>query len=70
MMASMRPRRVRLGCSSVIVILPVNQIGFNEAEARAPRMRPLLAHAGRLFRRFNEAEARAPRMQRSAWAIQ
>ena len=60
--ASMRPRRVRLGCAALdSTYLSVNP-RFNEAEARAPRMpsAPLQAH--RECRRFNEAEARAPRM--------
>jgi len=36
----MRPRRARLGCSCAreAAVLPI--FGFNEAEARAPRMQP------------------------------
>ena len=67
----MRPRRARLGCSAVVAEPHVTKIGFNEAEARAPRMLPATVDtvyaAGH---DFNEAEARAPRMLRShAWAI-
>src|SRR5581483_768693 len=38
--ASMRPRRVRLGWSISKCRRPSTTTGFNEAEARAPRMDP------------------------------
>jgi len=37
-------------------------LGFNEAEARAPRMLPGTATIDAVTAGFNEAEARAPRM--------
>ena len=64
--ASMRPRRARLGCGRAVrVRTRATDAGFNEAEARAPRM-PTRLHwcQPRSWRRFNEAEARAPRMHR------
>ena len=36
--ASMRPRRVRLGCADAARTQPEDVRRFNEAEARAPRM--------------------------------
>jgi len=43
--------------------------GFNEAEARTPRMRPIMAMATTVqIVRFNEAEARTPRMRARAVA--
>ena len=60
--ASMRPRRARLGCHRLSRRCRTLRVGFNEAEARAPRMRRCPASSGPRPRRFNEAEARAPRM--------
>src|SRR5690606_36781820 len=39
--ASMRPSRARLGCSHLVAVGAALSAGFNEAEARAPRMREL-----------------------------
>src|SRR5579883_734659 len=60
--ASMRPRRARLGCLLAAGGWGLLSKGFNEAEARAPRMPRLLWITTGLLRGFNEAEARAPRM--------
>ena len=38
--ASMRPRRARLGCGRTQLTAHTVHPGFNEAEARAPRMQP------------------------------
>src|SRR5579883_1400074 len=59
----MRPRRARLGCEILILHLD-NEVlaGFNEAEARAPRMRRRRKIPSRREPGFNEAEARAPLM--------
>src|SRR5579883_2936494 len=59
----MRPRRARLGCSGQQVWGTTATSSFNEAEARAPRMRrtPNMEQLGNSS--FNEAEARAPRMR-------
>src|SRR5579872_4164818 len=61
-LASMRPRRVRLGCRAALQADHVADHGFNEAEARAPRMPRRTASGFAGSRSFNEAEARAPRM--------
>jgi len=61
-MASMRPRRVRLGWLSDQEPEDWPLPGFNEAEARAPRMASACRWLRSACRRFNEAEARAPRM--------
>src|SRR5579883_3302249 len=60
----MRPRRARLGCVAWQGACPSSQLSFNEAEARAPRMRRPKPDAWCWCGCFNEAEARAPRMQR------
>ena len=62
--ASMRPRRVCLGCPLAGIPLHMVINRFNEAEARVPRMQSCLP-VGRvpLTRGFNEAEARVPRMR-------
>ena len=41
-------------------------LGFNEAEARMPRMPPRATRRSGATRCFNEAEARMPRMPREA----
>ena len=60
--ASMRPRRARLGCLGSELTLRQHLIGFNEAEARAPRMPTVAMILAASEPCFNEAEARAPRM--------
>ena len=63
----MRPRRARLGCRLSRSSPTAASVNFNEAEARAPRMRERRANgARRCARYFNEAEARAPRMPSSS----
>ncbi len=61
--ASMRPRRIRLGCLSKPENRPVRALSFNEAEAHTPRMQEQQHSADRHYRRFNEAEAHTPRMR-------
>jgi len=56
---------VRLGCSSPCGFGLACHQRFNEAEARAPRMRARPTPGYPLRQRFNEAEARAPRMRGS-----
>jgi len=64
LLASMRPRRVRLGCAVSVSVAVAAAVGFNEAEARAPRMPRGKNLRGRGINTcFNEAEARAPRMR-------
>ena len=54
---------MRLGCRLFALRSRIPYIGFNEAEARAPRML-LTASSSVLYSIcFNEAEARAPRMR-------
>src|SRR5579884_596752 len=62
-LASMRPRRARLGCLVEVTGACFPCGCFNEAEARAPRMRRAEIERCRRSPGFNEAEARAPRMQ-------
>ena len=58
-----RPRRARLGCCLGPTTIANQGSGFNEAEARAPRMLPSTTAAKRVVKAMlNEAEARAPRM--------
>ena len=59
----MRPRRARLGCVGEIFVFGILLCRFNEAEARAPRMRAARFLAPGPTECFNEAEARAPRMR-------
>ena len=59
----MRPRRARLGCASRVLDFGRGACRFNEAEARAPRMRRSNAPTRLEPHSFNEAEARAPRMR-------
>src|SRR5579883_1319943 len=63
--ASMRPRRVRLGWPVERGLFARRHPGFNEAEARAPRMEPCGPTSRPPTWSFNEAEARAPRMARA-----
>ena len=66
----MRPRRARLGCVMLATDLdPTSTPCFNEAEARAPRMRRRCDEHIAVLHRFNEAEARAPRMQACAVGV-
>ncbi len=58
----MRPRRARLGCDPGGETRDAQTSRFNEAEARAPRMRSCRRRGCAPPGRFNEAEARAPRM--------
>src|SRR5579863_4228499 len=58
--ASMRPRRARLGCEKSKWKLYLGPMGFNEAEARAPRM------SGAVFadRRDHDRASMRPRRAR------
>ena len=58
----MRPRRVRLGYRALAPRRPP-PTSFNEAEARAPRIRRPAPSPRGPGSRFNEAEARAPRIR-------
>ena len=58
----MRPRRVGLGCIGTKRYIRAVVTGFNEAEARRPRMRRHEDDGCPDATGFNEAEARRPRM--------
>ena len=67
LLASMRPRRMRLGYNRLLLVFHVTYIGFNEAEAHAPRIPRRTAGVEEKMKiGFNEAEAHAPRIRRGA----